>query len=252
MKLIISILSAIALTVLTASAQDAKFQNETLDYKVMYKWGLISKQAGTARLVLTTGPKLYKASLYAQSASWAKSFYELRDTLHTTMSASTLQPLKYTYISHENGRYAHDEVKFSRSGNKVTGTCTHEVRTKKGNWKYSNTTLTSTGPTVDMLSLFFYIRTIDFPRMRIGTSQTMTIFSGRKKETLTLTYKGRQRLDMNGKSFITYYITFTFTTNGKKSSDPMSAWITADSRRIPLQVEGELPVGKIRCQWTGK
>lgn len=251
MKRLLIILTAAILAVIPAIAQGVKFENETLNYKVMYKWGLISKQAGSAKLTLKVSPNVYKASLYAWSAPWAKSLYELKDTLYTTLSPKTLQPFTYTYISHENGRYAHDEVKFSRNGNTVTGKCTHEVRTKKGNWKYSNTTLTATGPTVDMLSLFFYIRTIDFPRMRIGTSQTMNIFSGRKKETLTLTYKGRQRLDMNGKSYIAYYIIFTFTTDGKKSSAPISAWITADTRRIPLQVEGQLPVGKIRCVWTG-
>ena len=41
-------------------------------------------------------------------------------------------------------------------------------------------------------------------------------------------------------------------TNGKKSSDDMSAWISTDSRRIPLRIEGKLPVGKIHILYDGR
>ena len=32
----------------------------------------------------------------------------------------------------------------------------------------------------------------------------------------------------------------------------MEAWIAADESRIPLRMEGNLPVGKVRCFFTGK
>lgn len=35
--------------------------------------------------------------------------------------------------------------------------------------------------TVDMLSSFFYLRTLDFDSMKSGDSQTVNIFSGSKK-----------------------------------------------------------------------
>ena len=33
--------------------------------------------------------------------------------------------------------------------------------------------------------------------------------------------------------------------------DDMEAWISADKRRIPLRLEGKLPVGKVHCIFTG-
>ncbi len=39
---------------------------------------------------------------------------------------------------------------------------------------------------------------------------------------------------------------------GKKTSDDMDAWISADARRIPVRLEGKLPVGKVHCVYTGQ
>lgn len=105
--------------------------------------------------------------------------------------------------------------------------------------------------TVDMLSSFFYLRTLDFPNMKKGETVTVNIFSGSKKEKLTITYKGQQKVEVNGVKLPAYYINFTFTRRGKVSSDPIAGWISADDRRIPVKVEGQLPVGKVRALYTG-
>ncbi len=102
-----------------------------------------------------------------------------------------------------------------------------------------------------MLSSFFYLRTLDFDSMKSGDSQTVNIFSGSKKERLKITYLGRKTLQSGGRDIDTYYINFTFTRRGVESSSPIKGWITADSRRIPLKVEGRLPVGKVRALYTG-
>ena len=31
----------------------------------------------------------------------------------------------------------------------------------------------------------------------------------------------------------------------------MDAWISTDAQRIPLKLEGTLPVGKVQCFYTG-
>lgn len=237
---------SVLLGVVNASAA-TNFQNETLNYKVMYKWGFISKVAGYATLRLETSPTVYEAVLTARSASWADKLYALRDTLYTTMSPKTLLPDNYVYIAHENGTYKHDQVKFSHVGDKFTGIATRKYRNKQGEWSEDTKTLTATGPSVDLLSMFFYVRSIDFPRMAIGKSVKLNCFSGKKTEVLTVTYNGTQKITVNGKEYLTYYVGFTFTRDGQSSSAPIYAWLTANSQRIPLQVEGQLPVGKIRC-----
>lgn len=215
----------------------------------MYKWGLIHKQAGTATLTLTPDGKLYRAQLTAASDPWADKFFMVRDTLNGTMNQLTLSPLFYEKIAHEGNDDKHDTVKFSYSGNKVTGKCTR-VEYRKGQLrKDEKQTLEATGTTVDMLSSFYYMRGLPFEKWQPGHKETVTIFSGKQKETLTFWYRGIEHIDVNGRRFQCYHITFVFTgKGGTTTSDNMDAWITTSSNRMPVLLEGKLPVGKVKCE----
>lgn len=238
----------------SANAQDytPSLKDETLTYDVIYKWGFINKVAGHATMTLRSDGNYYKASLYAKNAPWANSIYTLRDTLYSTMTREGLYPVKYTYIAHENGKYKKYILDFKHSGNSFTALAVRHKRSKPdAQTSTSEITLSADGMTVDMLSSFFYLRTLPFDNMAIGESHTVNIFSGTKKELLKITYLGKETIKNNGSNLATYSINFTFTRNGKVSSDPISAWISADSRRIPIKVEGSLPVGKVRAIFTG-
>lgn len=240
-------------TAVAPVADAAGFNNETLTYKVLYKWGLVHKTAGRATLSLHTTPSTYNATLVARSEPWADGIYKLRDTLRSTMQRTTLRPTLYEKIAHEDGKYSRDVVRFSYSGNVATGNCIRYRRKKQGDpVKTATTTLTANGTVVDMLSVFYHLRTLDFNTMQQGRSKAITIFSGKRKETLTITYHGTKNLKVGKTQQPTYYLTFTFSSGGKKSSDPISVWISADSRRIPLRLEGSLKIGKIICEYTGK
>ena len=226
--------------------------DETLTYDVMYKWGFINKVAGYATMSLRNDGYYYKASLYAENAPWANSIYMLRDTLYTTMTKGDFFPVSYTYIAHENGKYKKDVLSFQRDGNTFSAEAVRYKRSAPDEPMTSSTLqLEAQGMTVDMLSSFFYLRTLDFDNMSNGQSITVNIFSGSKKEKLKITYLGRQNVSLNGNSYPAYYINFTFTRKGVESSEPISGWISTDGQRIPLKVEGSLPVGKVRALYTG-
>ncbi|MCM1033647.1 MAG: DUF3108 domain-containing protein [Odoribacter sp.] len=248
MKKLIMLIALIVTATVTAMAS-MTFSNERLSYRVMYKWGLINKQAGTATLTFTDRGDHYAACLTAASAPWADRIYSVRDTLNGRIDKEGFLPLFYEKIAHEGGEYKHDTVRFSYSGSTVTGMCTRRVIKKGKESVNQQLTLTSIGTTVDMLSSFYYMRALPFEQWHQGQRETITIFSGKRKESLTLKYHGTVNLELDGKAYKCYHITFIFTGDGgKRTSDDMDAWITADNRRIPVQLEGKLPVGKVRCQ----
>lgn len=231
---------------------------ETLDYKVMYKWGLINKQAGTVRITCTDpdAKNNITARLTAKSAQWADRFYKLRDTLTGNLSARTFIPTRYEKISHEGGEYKRDLITYIRNGNNVTAHC---ERWRQPDYDepvtHSTVDHTSTGFFVDMVSAFYYMRFINYGEMAKGESKTMTIFSGKHKEKLAIRYDGVETVKYDGREYRCYAITFTFTStkDGKtKTSDDLQAWITADTRRIPVKMVGKLPVGSVRCFYTGQ
>ncbi|MDE6065936.1 MAG: DUF3108 domain-containing protein [Duncaniella sp.] len=234
------------------TSETISLPDETLTYDVIYKWGFINKVAGYATMSLRSEGDTYRASLVAENAPWANSIYMLRDTLYSTMSKQGLFPLSYTYIAHEAGKYKKDVLTFHRSGNTFTAEAVRYSRPSADAPMTSSTIdLEAQGMTVDMLNAFFYLRTLDFPSMKQGNSVTVNIFSGSKKELLTITYLGNRNVELNGGTLPAYYINFSFTRRGKVSSAPIEGWISADERRIPVKVEGQLPVGKVRALYTG-
>lgn len=230
----------------------ADLSSENLTYNVMFKWGLINKKAGEARVMLRTipGTDNFRATIVAASEPWADRIYILRDTLYTEMSRESFIPSRYERIAHENGRYEHDIIDFTRIDDTFTAECIHRVR-RKNETVISEymTNLEATGMTVDFVSAFYYLRELDFPTMLPGHAVTINIFSGRRKELLRFSFRGVESVKVGERRQNAYKVEFTFTSDGKKkTSDPITAWISTDSRRVPLLIEGKLPIGKVRCE----
>lgn len=229
------------------------FSDESLNYNVSYKWGLIHKTAGTATLTLHNRGNVYDIRLTAKSKPWADRIYRVRDTLIAKIAKNGFKPQSYKRIAHEDGKFALDELTYSYNGATTTGTV-KRTREKKGKRTTSSVTHSTTGAAYDLLTVFYYLRTIDFSSIPKGKVVVTTLFSGKAKERVTIKPVGLEKITMPDKRKVeAYHIRFNFTTDGaKKSSDDIDAWISCDGRGIPLMVIGALPIGQIRCVYTGK
>lgn len=234
---------------IVASAVDIK--DENLTYDVMFKWGLINKKAGEVKIeTMNTSGGKFSSTLVGKSAKWADRFYMVRDTLMGTIKKDeNLYPLSYQKISHEGGEFKRDIISYTRNEDEVTATCDRYHRKKPDKpVVHSQRLLKANGYTLDMLSAFYYMRYLNYPAMKNGDSETMNIFSGKRKEILTITYRGMEPVNLNGIVHNCYKITFTFTSDGKKkTSDDLEAWISTEVTRIPYKLQGKLPVGTIKC-----
>lgn len=242
------LMAAIMIVCAFGSGKAASFANEKLHYVIAYKWGLIHKDAGEATLTLSRHGANYNISLACRTKPWADKVFRVRDTLMATVRADRFLPLRYQKISHEGGKYGKDDITYSYSGNNVTGHC-KRYRDKKGKISKSEKTLTAQGKVYDMLTIFYYLRLIDYDALAKGAAVKAYIFSGSKRETITVKNLGKTTIKMrNGTKREAYHIQFRFTSKGgKKSSPDMNTWISTDSRHIPLMLTGSLPIGQVRC-----
>ena len=227
------------------------FSDETLHYVISYKWGLIHKDAGEATLVLKNSGNHYSISLYGKTKPWADSFYQVRDTLLGKIRKEGFKPLSYSKIAHEKGKYGRDDITYSYSGKAVTG---HAKRTRVGKDGKHNVTekkLEGSGEVFDMLSVFYFLRKIDYSSLGSEKTVKATVFSGSKVESLSIRCVGKEVIKLRDKSKReAYHIKFKFTTEGKKkSSDDIDTWISTDAAHIPLLVVGSLPVGQVKCYY---
>ena len=222
------------------------FDNETLNYQIVYHWGLIWKHAGDATLSLRKTGSGYNAQLTGKTRSWADKVYRVRDTLKCAMDMQ-LRPLKYEKLTHEKDYYARDVVNFSYNYSHTSAKCTR--------YRKSGTTtidLSAKSQAYDMLSVFYMLRNLDYDELSLNKNYTTVIFSGKEKEYLTISYKGVETIKMrDGSKRQAHRINFRFTQQGgKKSSDDLTAWMSTEADRIPLLLVGKLPVGEVKCYYT--
>lgn len=245
------ILSIICIVAYLPDVKAESFRNETLHYVISYKWGLIHKDAGEATLTLKVGNNKLNATLSAKSKPWADKIFKVRDTLKSQIQIDGFKPLSYTKISHEGGKYGKDHIKYSYSGSNISAECSR-IRIKNDKTEETKINLSSNRPAYDMLSIFYYLRQIDYDKLQIGQTIKATIFSGKRAETITIRNLGVETITLrNGSKRNAHHIRFNFTTQGnKKSSADMDTWISNDSDKIPLQLEGDLPIGKIKCYYS--
>lgn len=241
-KIFIAVLCMIYCT-FPASAE-TKFGDETLNYVITYKWGLITKDSGDATLSLKNQGSKYKLEFIGKTKPWADKFFKVRDTLVTVMDKANFRPLSYTRVAHEGGNYDKDFIEFTYSGPKVTGKGSR-FRDKKGKTSTRNLDMSASGPTFDIISVFYWLRTVDPATMQPGKKVTATLFSGANEETIKLWKVGEEKLKMrDGSQREAWHMRFTFTSKGgKKTSDDIDVWLSKDSKRIPLEVKGKLPIG---------
>ncbi len=223
---------------------ETNFANETLRYVITYKWGLITKDSGDATLSLKNQGSKYYIQLTGKTRPWADGLFKVRDTLVSVMDKAKFRPISYTKVAHEGDKYAKDVIEYTYTGNHVSGKAT-KYRDKKGKISTDNIDLNADGDTFDMLSVFYWIRSIDPAKMTDGKKVTATLFSGSHEETVKIWKVGEGQVKMrDGTKRDAWHIRFTFTSKGgKKTSDDIDAWLSKDSKRIPLEIKGSLPIG---------
>lgn len=232
-----------------SAGRAATLEPETLRYDVMFKWGLINKKAGEATLRLAHNRDHYHAQLTARSAPWADRIYRVRDTLIGRMAYENFTPLYYEKIAHEGNEHKHDVVDYDYSEpGTVRGVCTRRVFKRNVLSIDEQKEMTAEDRALDMLTSFYYMRSLPFETWTPGQTESIDIFSGKQKELLTIRYMGIDEVETPRGDSRAYHVRFIFTSGGgRKSSDDMDAWIATGPDRTPLKLEGKLPVGKVRC-----
>lgn len=246
-RLILIFCATLLFSLLMAGADTEKF-----NYVVTYKWGLIHQDAGTATITKRPHGNGYELKLTAKTKPWADKIYKVRDTLVSITEKERYRPLHYSNHSHEKNKYKRDEIKFSYSGNVVKGATEKYREGKDGKITKSTQQLEGQGNVYDMLSVYFFLRDIDYSKMKSGETIHAQIFSGSKSENLTLKCHGKEKVKLRDKTEQeAWHISFKFTQHGgKKSSDDINCWISTDSEHIPLMIVGTLPVGQIRVYYV--
>jgi hypothetical protein len=131
----------------------------------------------------------------------------------------------------------YNEVKYNHSDNTVSSTKSgiHEVPVN----------------TLDMMSVFYYIRRMDFTDAKEGDIFKINTYFSDKLFPFELRYKGRETINTDfGKIRCLKFAPIVEPGRVFKSKDDMHIWYTDDENRIPILISMEMLVGHVNCELT--
>lgn len=107
----------------------------------------------------------------------------------------------------------------------------------------------------DMVSSFYYARTLDFSSMKVGDISEFKCFMDEEVFPLKIKYTGKETIKLrSGKIECLKFQPVVQTGRYFKSEEDVIFWITNDKNRIPVMVKAKITVGSVRMHlvdWSG-
>jgi hypothetical protein len=165
------------------------------------------------------------------SFSW---IYKVEDRYETYLDREGLFPWRFVQKIRE-GKYRRD---FAADFDQVN----HIARTTEGEYVVP--------PFVhDIVSAFYFVRTMDFSKSRVGEKTFLENFYKDKTYPLAVKFLGRQRIKVDAGTFNCVIVEPMIREGGLfKSDGRVIVWLTDDERKIPVKVSTQVVIGSIDAE----
>jgi hypothetical protein len=177
--------------------------------------------------------QVYYAEAVVRTTGLADVLYKIRDMYGGFFNPSSLLPLKSirdisegNYKKHNIVEYDHDSLKAysSESGE-------HDI---PANIR-------------DMVSVFYYVRTIDYDTMKYDDIIKINTFFDDELFPFDMRFRGRETIRTRGGKFNCIKLV-PFVEPGRifKNEDDMTIWFSEDANRVPIRGKFDLIVGSVK------
>jgi hypothetical protein len=216
---------------------DAFRPGEKLRYVIHYGW----INAGEAVVELKEsdrkimGRKILHAVGKGRSLGAFSAFYSVDDHYETYFDAEGVFPWIFVRRVNEGGyKFSQDYVYMQHK---------REVTTQK------NQTHKVPGSVQDLLSAFYYARTLDFSTAKPGDIYTVDCFLDDELWPLRMRYMGKETIKLrNGKYRCLKFQPVVQEGRIFKGNDDLNVWITDDKNHIPVLAQAKVLVGSIKAE----
>lgn len=220
---------------------------ESLTYKVYYNWGSVWLSGGEVYFKLAqedlNGVPVLHASGEATSYKSFDWLFKVRDKVDTYMNSETLQSYKFSRDVYEGGYTFYRSYIWDREKNIIYSY--HDNRKGKKGTK----TITDADPCgVDLLSTFYWMRTLDLTNAKKGDKIPVKMAIDDAQYDMYVRYDGKETYETKLGTFNCIKLK-PLLQEGEifKEGEGMTIWLTDDDNRIPVRVESDLAVGRITC-----
>jgi hypothetical protein len=219
----------------TAVDQKAFTVGEKLLFNVNY--GIIT--AGYAEMSIpqmenVMGNSTYKVQFTVRSTPTFDFFFEVRDRYETYLDSAGIFPWRFEQHIKEGS--------FSRDYTAMFDQKNHKA--KSGTDEYD------IPPHVhDIMSAFYYARTVDYSKFKIGQRVNLQNFYKGKSIPLDIKYLGKQKISVKAGTFNCIIVEPMVKEGGLfKSEGRILIWLSDDERKIPVKVNTKVVIGSIDAE----
>lgn len=241
-KLLLPVLFLI--TLMDAAAQELPLKKEpvfqigeVLQYKL--KYGFITAAEGTLK-VLSSDLKFgdqptYRLVVDARTAGTFDIFYKIRDHYDSYIDKETLTPYFYQENIRESSYKREDKARFYQDAKKVVS--------NKG------TFYPPTGQTFDLVSAYYFARSLDISRLKTGELFKLNYFLGKDIHQLQIKYVGKEVVNSKlGKIRCLKFSPSIEPGRIFRKDSSLYLWITDDGNRVPVKAQVEIIVGAVTME----
>lgn len=211
---------------------------EKLTFEV--KYGFVT--AGVAeykipKITKLAGRDVYQVTFDVSSIPAFDPFYKVRDHYETFIDVEGIFPWRFEQHIREGG-YSRDFSVFldQRKGKAKTSEGSYDIP------MYSQ----------DIVSAFYYARTLDYTNMKEGDRISLENFYKDKTYPLDIVYRGKETITVSAGKFECLVLEPMVREGGLfKSEGNIVVWLTNDDVKIPVKVKTKVVIGSIDAELTG-
>lgn len=229
-----------------AFAQKSEFRNQTnnafregekLTFDV--KYGFVT--AGIAsfeipKIKRISGREAYHVTFEVNTVSTFDAFFKVRDRYETYIDVEGIFPWRFEQHIRE-GNFSRDFSAFfdQRKGNAKTSEGQFDIP------KYVN----------DIVSAFFFARTLDYSNLNVGDKIPLKNFYKDKVYDLDVVYHGKEIIEVEAGKFECIIVEPLVKEGGLfKNEGSIMVWMTNDEAKMPVRVKTKVVVGAINSDLT--
>jgi hypothetical protein len=210
---------------------------EELRYRVHY--GIID--AGEAVLQVKECEKKVQGRTLLHVEGTGKSlgafdwFFKVRDRYESYIDEQAVMPWLFVRRVNEGGYEIKQDYTFIQNKNKID----------LGEGKSMD------APTAvqDMLSSFYYARTLNFDNAKVGDVFTVNTVCDGELFPLKIKFMGKEKISLRqGKYRCMRFVPVVATGRIFKNNEDLSVWITDDKNHIPILAKAKIWVGSIKAE----
>ncbi|WP_316840717.1 DUF3108 domain-containing protein [Pedobacter gandavensis] len=210
---------------------------EVLKYRLRY--GFITAAEGTIKVLDSDlkfdGKPTYRLSVDGETSGSFDIFYKVRDHYDSYIDRVNLKPYFYQEKIREGGYRREDKARFYQGEQKVVAT--------KGTFK------TPDKQTFDLVSAYYFARSLDISKLNIGDEVKLNYFLGDEINQLQIEFIGREVVKTKmGKIRCLKFSPSIKPGRVFRKDSRLYLWITDDGNRVPVKAQVEIIVGAVTME----